>query len=209
MQEKKLQRLGGKKDINVDVRIITTSNADLSDVLKAGRFRSDLFHRLNEYPICLPPLRERKEDIPRLMNRFLEEARREFGKNVKGFSSEATKALFVYHWPGNVRELRNIVRRATLLAKSEKIDETHLLLDTASGPRSGLSNLPEKLDMLAELKKGYSLHEIAKNEIDIIEENIIAQVLSLTGGNKSKAAKMLKIDRMTLYDRINKYGLKG
>lgn len=208
LQEKEIEHLGGKKDIKVDVRIVAASNVDLPDVLKAGRFRSDLFYRLNEFPITLPPLRERKEDIPHLVNRFLEEARKEFNKDVKGFSCEAMKALLDYHWPGNVRELKNTVRRAVLLTESDKIAQIYLLVDTISEPHLSPDNLSEKLDIPAELKRGSSLHGIAKKEIDSIERNIIIQALSLTGGNKSKAAKMLGIDRMTLYARLSKHGLK-
>jgi DNA-binding NtrC family response regulator len=208
LQEKKLEHLGGKKDIKVDVRIIVASNVDFPGVLQAGRFRSDLFHRLDEFPIILPPLRERKEDIPHLANRFLEEARNEFNKVLTGFSSEAMKALLDYHWSGNVRELKNTVRRAALLAESDKIVHSYLLLDPFSNSPSGLDDLSEKVDMLAELKKGLSLHEITKEKIDNIEQDVIGQALSLAGGNKSKAAKMLGIDRTTLYTRLSEYGLK-
>jgi len=208
LQEKRLQRLGGKRDIRVDVRIISASNAKLPDVLKAGRFRSDLFHRLNEFPIALPPLRERKEDIPYLANRFLKEANKEFNKGIGGFTPEAMKTFLAYHWPGNARELKNTVRRAALLADSDKIGQIYLVLDIASEPHSILDNLSEKLDVLAELRRGVSLHELAHKEMDNIERNIISQALTLAGGNKSKAAKMLRIDRMTLYDRLNKYGIE-
>jgi DNA-binding NtrC family response regulator len=208
LQEKKLEHLGGKKDIKVDVRIIAASNVALPDVLKKGRFRNDLFHRLNEFPITLPPLRERKDDIPHLVNRFLEEARKEFNKDVKEISSDAMKVLLDYRWPGNVRELKNVVRRAALLAESDKITPAHLPPDTISGCPSGLDDLSEKLDILAELKKGLSLHDITKEKIDDIEQNIISQALSLAGGNKSKAAKMLGIDRTTLYTRLREHGLK-
>ncbi|MDD5007142.1 MAG: sigma-54 dependent transcriptional regulator [Syntrophorhabdaceae bacterium] len=208
LQEKRLEHLGGKKDIKVDVRIVAASNVDLPEALKAGRFRNDLFHRLNEFPIILPPLRERKEDIPYLVNRFLEGARKEFNKDVKGFSPEAMKTLLDYHWPGNVRELKNTVMRAALLAESENIVQPCLFQDTVSEPYSDPNNLSEQVDIMAELKKGFSLHEIAKKEIDNIERNIITQALYLTGGNKSKAAKMLGIDRMTLYARLNKHGIK-
>jgi DNA-binding NtrC family response regulator len=205
LQEKQIKHLGGKKDVKVDVRIIVASNVDFPSVLKAGTFRSDLFHRLNEFPITLPPLRERKEDIPHLVNRFLEEAGKEFNKDVKEFSSEAIRALLNHHWSGNVRELRNTVRRAVLVAESDKIAKAHLFLDTSSEPHSGPGNLTEKLDIVKALKRGVSLHEIAKKEIDNIEWNIIEQALSLTGGNKLKAANMLGIDRTTLYARLNNH----
>jgi len=207
LQEKTLQHLGGKTNIKVDVRIIAGANINLADALKAGRFRSDLFHRLNEFPITLPPLRERIEDIPHLVNRFLEEARKEFNKDIKGFSSEGMKTLLDYRWPGNVRELKNTVKRAALLAESDNITPTCLLLDTTSESPSDQDSLSKKLDILAALKKGLSLHEIARKEIENIEQSIIGQALSLTGGNKSKAAQMLGIDRMTLYARLSKHGI--
>lgn len=156
----------------------------------------------------MPPLRERKEDIPYLVKRFLEEAGKEFNRQIEGFSPEAMKTLLDYQWPGNVRELKNTVRRAVLLAESGTITQTYLISDTAPEPCPMLDSLSEKLDVLEELKKGSSLHEIGQKEIDNIERNIIRQALSLTGSNKSKAAKMLKIDRVTLYARLNKYGLK-
>jgi DNA-binding NtrC family response regulator len=208
LQEKKLQHLGGKKDIKVDVRIIAASNVDLPDALKAGKFRRDLFHRLNEFPVALPALRERKADIPLLANRFLEESEKEFNKDVKGFSPDVMKTLLDYHWPGNVRELKNTVRRAVLLADSDKITETCLALDAAAEPYSGPESLSENIDVLAELNRGVPLHEIAQKKMENAERDVIRQALTLTGGNKSKTSKMLKIDRMTLYNRLKKYGIE-
>ena len=192
----------------VDVRIIVASNELFPDVLKVGRFRSDLFYRFNEFPITLPPLRERKEDIPHLVSRFLEEAGKEFRKDVKGFSPEAMKTLLDYHWPGNVRELKNTVKRAALLAESDVITRTCLVLNTISESHSDPVDLSERLDILSKLKRGLSLYEIEKKEVEDIERNIIRQALTLAGGNKSKAAKMLGIDRMTLYARLDDYGLR-
>jgi DNA-binding NtrC family response regulator len=208
LQEKKLQRLGGKKDIRVDVRIISASNVHLSDVLRAGRFRIDLFHRLNEFPIVLPSLRERKEDIPYLANRFLREANKELNKEILGFTPEAMKSFLEYQWPGNVRELKNTVRRAVLLADSDRIGQTFLVPDTLPEVYSSPDILSEKLDVLTELQRGASLHELAQKKMDHIERNIISQALTLTGGNKSKTARMLKTDRMTLYTRLKKYGME-
>ncbi len=206
LQEKRLQHLGGKKDIKVDVRIIAASNIDLPEAVGSGNFRSDLFHRLNEFPVKLPPLRERKEDIPFLANRFLDEAKAEFNKDVHSFSPEAMRTLLDHHWPGNVRELRNAVRRAVLLSDSMVVAEVY---PTLAEPGPGMNHqLSEKLDVLAQLRKGYSLHEIAQKEIDGFEKAIIAQTLSITGGNKVKAAKMLKIDRMTLYSKLRKYQIE-
>ncbi|MCX5810369.1 MAG: sigma-54 dependent transcriptional regulator [Proteobacteria bacterium] len=208
LQEKKFQHLGGKRDIKVDVRIIAASNVDLPDALKAGAFRSDLFHRLNEFPVVLPALRERKTDIPFLASRFLEEAKKEFNKDIKGFSPEAMKTLLDYHWPGNVRELKNTVRRAALLTDSDKITGACLALDAITEPHSDADSLSENIDVMAELRRGVSLHEIAQKKMDNVEKDIIRQALALAGGNKSKAAKMLKTDRMTLYARLKKYGIE-
>jgi DNA-binding NtrC family response regulator len=208
LQEKKLRRLGGKRDISVDARIVSATNVELPGVLKAGRFRSDLFHRLNEFPVTIPPLRERREDIPYLVNRFLKEANKEFNKDLQGFTPEAMKTFLDYRWPGNVRELKNTVRRAALLTDSGKVDMTCLVADAAQEPCPVPGNLPAKLDILAELGRGVSLHEIAQGQMDNIERDIIIQALTLAGGNKSKAAKMLKTDRMTLYARLKKYGME-
>jgi len=208
LQEKKIQHLGGKRDIKVDVRIIAASNVDLPDALKAGKFRTDLFHRFNEFPVALPALRERKTDIPFLANRFLEEAKKEFNKDIKGFSPDAMKTLLDCQWPGNVRELKNTVRRATLLTDSDIITGKCLALYESLESHPDADSLPENIDVLAELKKGVSLHEIAQKKMDDIEKNIIRQTLALAGGNKSKTAKMLKTDRMTLYARLKKYGIE-
>ncbi len=115
IQERKLQHLGGKKDINIDVRIIVATNVDLYEAVKSGKFRNDLFHRLNEFHIFIPPLRERKEDIPTLAKHFLNMANKELNRKIKGFSADAMKFLHNYSWPGNVRELKNAIRRAVIL----------------------------------------------------------------------------------------------
>jgi DNA-binding NtrC family response regulator len=208
LQEKKLQRLGGKKDIIVDVRIVSASNVELPDALRTGRFRTDLFHRLNEFPITLPPLRERREDIPFLADRFLKEANREFNKDVRGFSPETTKTFLGYDWPGNVRELKNTVRRAALLADSDKIVQMCLAPDAAPDPLPVPDSPLRKLDVMAELRRGSSLHELAHEQMDNVERDIIRQALTLAGGNKSKTAKILKTDRMTLYAKLKKYGIE-
>ena len=208
LQEKKLRRLGGKRDISVDARIISAANVELSDALKAGKFREDLFHRLNEFPITLPPLRERREDIPFLVNRFLKEASGEFNMDMPGFSAEAMKTFLHYRWPGNVRELKNVVRRAALLADFDKVDMMHLTLDAPPDLQPVPDNPSGRPDVLAELQRGISLHDIARKEMDNVERDIIRQALALAGGNKSKAARILKTDRMTLYARLKKYGME-
>ncbi len=200
IQEKRLQRLGSKKDIKIDIRIITATNINLFEAVRAGKFRNDLFHRLNEFDINLPPLRERKEDIPVLAEYFLDETTRELDKKIKGLSADTRKILLNYHWPGNVRELKNAIRRAVLLADSDYIGPVHLSLSNAG--------LPNGLDFKEDLQRGDSLKGITKKATKKIEEEIIKQVLAKAGGNKTRAAKILKIDRMTLYSKIKEFQLK-
>ncbi len=194
IQERKVQHLGGTKEIKIDVRIITATNAILSDEVKKGRFRGDLYYRLNEFNINLPPLREREEDIPSLAKYFLEEAKLEFNKKIEDISGEGMKSLLNYSWPGNVRELRNEVRRAALLTDSNYIGEINLPVDVTSNC--------EKIYLSADLDKGLSLREATKKITEEAEKKVIKEALAQAKNNKSKAAKILKIDRMTLYSKI-------
>jgi two-component system nitrogen regulation response regulator GlnG len=140
LQEKKVYRVGGTNPININVRILVASNRDLHELSESGSFRKDLFYRLNEFSIIVPPLRERKEDIPYLAKKFLDTANLELRKNVKGFSESALNVLFNYNWPGNVRELRSTIRRATLLA-DDMISEKQL--DLKRGPVPDLAFTPK------------------------------------------------------------------
>jgi transcriptional regulator with PAS, ATPase and Fis domain len=197
VQEKKLRHLGGKKDIDVDVRIITASNVNLHDAVKSGRLRADLYHRLNEFVINVPPLRERREDIPVLAQQFLLEANNEMQKNIAGFSSEAIKLLLNTVWSGNVRELKNVVKKAVLLAEGDMIKPADVLLDeVAPSPVAvAVSGKQSSIKIMADASK------------QTVEKEIIRKVLSEAGDNKAKAARILKIDRGTLYAKIRKYKL--
>lgn len=199
IQEKRIQHLGGKKHIKVDVRVIVATNTFLSEAARAGKFRDDLFHRLNEFVIFLPPLRERKADIPILANYFSDKAQQEFNKNLKGFSTEAMKFLLDHYWPGNVRELKNAVKKAVLLTDSHYIKPTHLLLDKISSSK--------KIDFQQDLEKGISLRKTMEKATKKIEKEVIKQALVQAGGNKTKAAKILKITRTTLYTKIKDFRL--
>lgn len=203
VQERKFQHLGGKKDISVDVRIIAATNINLFEAVKIGKFRNDLFHRLNEFHIDLPSLRERKEDLPVLTKYFLNEANKDLNKKVKGFSGEAIKFLFDYHWPGNVRELKNVIKKAVLLADPKNITPACFSLNNGNQPRQSHF----QIDALTS-KEGASLREVKKKSAGQIEEKMIKDALAKTGGNKTKAAKILKIDRMTLYYKIKEFQLK-
>lgn len=200
IQERKIRRLGGKKDISVDVRIITASNVNLDDAVKAGKLRADLFHRLNEFVIKVPPLRERRDDIPVLSRQFLQEANREMRKNITGFSTSAMKLLLDAVWPGNVREMRNVVKRAVLLAENDTITPDKIAIgeiDRLLAPVSAAHSDEPPLSM--------------KNRVVAAQERIereeLIEALRSSGGNKAKAARALQIDRVTLYAKIKKYEL--
>ncbi len=197
IQERKLQHLGGKKDINIDVRIIVATNVDLYEAVKSGKFRNDLFHRLNEFHIFIPPLRERKEDIPTLAKHFLNMANKELNRKIKGFSADAMKFLHNYSWPGNVRELKNAIRRAVILTDydvSEYISLTSLFSDMKQ---------QEEIEMIKTFEEGFSFGEIIKN----FERNLIQKALEKADNNKTQAAKILKIQRKALYRKMEKLGL--
>jgi len=183
LEEKALTRVGGNEEIKVDVRIISATNKDLKKAVASGEFREDLYYRLNVVSIELPPLRERREDIPLLADHFLNKFALENEKEVAGFSPEAMEFLLRYDWPGNVRELENAIERAVILAKGS-------LIEVADLPHQGLS-----LTRSASL--GKSLREMEKDHI--------LNVLSETEGNYSKAARILGIARMTLYNKVRDY----
>ncbi len=193
IQERKLQHLGGRKDIKMDVRIIVATNTNLYETAKAGKFRDDLFHRLNEFHINLPPLRERKEDIPVLAKYFLDEANQELNKKIKGFSDEAMKFFLNYNWPGNVRELKNLIKRAVLLSDSEYISSSHLSLNNIAC----LENKPDSNDGLN------SFEDASK----AFQRDLIKNALEKADGNKIKAAKILQINRKALYRKMKSLNL--
>ena len=196
IQERKIQHLGGKKDIKVDVRIIVATKINLYDAMKAGKFRDDLFHRLNEFCIDLPPLRERKEDISVLAKYFLEEANNALNKNIKGFSIEVMKFFLCYDWLGNVRELKNLVKRAVLLCDSEYITSSHLSLNIAHAKENTLK-------LTDGLNSDVSFEDAAKE----FERDLIKKALEKAEGNKIKAAKILRINRKALYRKMKSLGL--
>lgn len=200
LEERKLRHLGGTRDMKIDVRIITASNINLFEAIQKGRFRNELFHRLNEFQISLPPLRERKDDIPVLAKCFLDEANQGLNKKVERISPEAIKSLLFYHWPGNIRELKNVIKQAVLLTDSNSISPAHLSL--------GDFDRPKKFEFEQGLSRGTSLHDITKDATNEIQRNVIRWALAKANGNKTKAAKVLKIDRMTLYSKIKEFHLE-
>jgi DNA-binding NtrC family response regulator len=185
IQERSFERVGGHRLISVDVRIIASTNRDLKQETDEGRFRQDLFYRLNVFPIKLPSLKERGEAVLPLAEYFLARYSTEFGKKITRFTEQAKNTLISYHWPGNIRELQNVIERAVILAEKE-IDKAHLKLDAKED--EGLSN-PED---------GY---------LKSVEKDTIVKVLSETGGNRKKTADILGISLRTLQYRIKEYGL--
>jgi DNA-binding NtrC family response regulator len=201
LQERQIQPLGAVGPLSVDLRVIAASNVSLADEVQGGRFRQDLFHRLNEFLIRLPPLRERLEDIEHLAQRFLAEANLELHKNVREITPAAATVLAGYAWPGNVRELRNVIRRATLLS-TERIEPEHLV---GLGPTDGAA--AGRAGGVEELEEGYSLKTLQQQAVAQVERGAIERVLRQTQGNKSRTARLLQIDYKTLYAKLKAYGI--
>jgi DNA-binding NtrC family response regulator len=198
LQEKVLYRVGGSKPLAVDVRVVAASNLDLQALAASGSFREDLFFRLNEFAIIIPPLRERSEDILYLANRFLELTNEELKKSV-GFTRSAIEALLAYNWPGNVRQLRSTIRRAALVA-DDAITEEHLNL--ADQPARASHAVPAALSW-----RQLPLKEIVRRSTIAVEREVLTQVLSLTRGNKAKASRLLQIDYKTMQSKVKEYGI--
>jgi two-component system response regulator AtoC len=195
LQDHEIKRVGGTESIRVDVRIIGATNQPLELLVKDGTFREDLFYRLNVVTITLPPLRERKEDIPLLANHFLQKFSEEYRKSISYISPEALEVLSQYSWPGNVRELENTVERAVVLT-------VHPIILPEDLPQKLLDTIPEK--KLDDLKRKYPVISEKPLSLKDVEKNYILKVLQETKGNKKKAAEILGIDRTTLYRILEK-----
>lgn len=192
IQERSVQPVGGNRQINVDVRIITATNDDLSAKVKDGKFREDLYHRLNEFKLQVNPLRERPEDLVQFVQYFIRVANRELNREIKDLDEEVWQIVKAYEWPGNLRELRNIIRRAVLLSTGSVISRKVLPAEMMSAPADVQSANLYDLKALQE-----------KNE-----RELIVKTLADTRFNKSKTARLLNIDRKTLYLKMEKYGIK-
>ncbi|MCZ4695494.1 sigma-54-dependent Fis family transcriptional regulator [Ancylomarina euxinus] len=194
IQEKKIRQLGSNNDIDTDVRILVATNEDLIKEVNKANFREDLYHRLNEFKISVPALRDRKEDIKLFADNFLNLSNQELNKNINLFSDEFIQKLKAYSWPGNLRELRNVIRRALLLSTGERIET---------------SALPPEILHYQETTS------IANNTTDLkliqasTERDKIIDILREVNNNKSKAARLLNIDRKTLYTKMKQYGIEG
>jgi two-component system response regulator HydG len=201
IQERKFKRVGGNKEMNVDVRIIVASNESLQDGYRKGKFREDLYHRFNEFSINLPPLRTRKEDILPFADFFLDKTNAELGKDVKGFEEEVLQKFLQYSWPGNLREFRNVIRRAVLLTPAgQKINVSCLPWEITTDTSISFQ---DQLNTAAPPKPAQELD--LKNAAIKAEYETIMGVLQKVNFNKKKAAEMLKIDRKTLYNKIKNF----
>ena len=188
--------LGDTRSIHVDIRVIAATNEDLPAQIKAGRFRLDLYYRLNVYQLRIPPLRERPEDIEPILTSFLEVARRDHGCRIKGITPAALAILQTHDWPGNVRELHNVVEGLTITCKDEMIQPDHLPISLRDAQSAGSNGETEKTSLLA-----YGL------SVDEMEKKMLQEALQRTGGNISEASRLLKITRNTLRYRMAKYHL--
>jgi two-component system nitrogen regulation response regulator GlnG len=205
LQDKTICRIGGTQAIPTDVRVLAASNRDLQRLGESGAFRPDVYFRLNEFTLWVPPLRERQEDILYLAKRFVDLTNLELRKNVKGFSQSAVDALLACNWPGNVRQLRSVIRRAVLLA-DDTITEQHMRMDCAS-PKLVLPSSASGQENQGSPAEGVPLRAIMQRRIVAIEREILSHVLRETGGNKAKAARLLHIDYKTIHSKVRQYGI--
>jgi len=205
LQDMKFYRLGGAKEISVDVRVIASTNRDLEKLVEEGKFREDLFYRLNVAKITIPPLRERETDIMLLATAFVNEFNKKFGRSVTGFTPQAASILTSYQWKGNVRELRNVIERVVLLESNDLVTKEALhFLRTSSTAAFPSSDRPNY-----ELKEGEHLLLIAKNGVSMgnVVKDLLIQTLKITNGNQIKAAKLLGVSRAKLRYRIEQLGI--
>ncbi len=194
LQEREFTRVGGEDVIKVDVRVVAATNRDLADEIKAGRFREDLYYRLNVVTLQVPPLRKRQEDIPVLAQHFLRLFSEKNRRNIKGFTPQAMDKMLRYRWPGNVRELMNAVERAVVLSRAEYVDVRDLPLALQEvGSFDGVNS--------------YRIPTGSGIPLEEVEKATILKTLEATGGNKSEAARRLGITRKTLHKKLKKYGV--
>ena len=192
LEEKTFKRVGGSADIHVDVRVVAATNKTLQDEVRAGKFREDLFYRLNVLPILLPPLRERADDIPLLVAFYVDAYNTEFKKKVRGVTGDAMKRLTAYGWPGNIRELRNAVERAMLLAESDTLTADDFTLGGAA-----VAHLSDRVELPA-----------SGIDLDQLERSLVVQALERTGWNQTRASALLGLNRDQIRYRIEKFHLE-
>jgi DNA-binding NtrC family response regulator len=198
LQESEIERVGGTKPIKIDVRVIAATNKNLSQAIEKGSFREDLYYRLSVFPLVIPPLRERREDISLLAEHFINKFTREMKKEQKDISKEAMLMLKEYDWKGNVRELENAIERAIILCDGKTIGSEHIFLRNLQQDNHGLKHI--LMDA--------PLEEVSRSALRIAETERIKRALDDAGGNKSRAAEGLKVSYKTLLTKIKEYGIR-
>jgi len=199
IQEGEIERVGAVKSISIDVRIIAASNRDIEKAAEEKMFREDLFYRLNVFPIIIPPLRERRDDIPLLVDYFIDKYSSSLKSGKKTVSSEAIELLINYPWKGNVRELENCIERAIILCEGDLITSDNIVLNRQMRLESSLSNLP----------MDGPLEDSVKEAVRIAETQRIGKALKETKGNKSRASELLQVSYKTLLTKIKEYGIES
>jgi two-component system response regulator HydG len=211
VQERKMRRVGGVKDIDLDVRIIVASNERLSEAAKKGQFREDLYHRFNEFSIDIPPLKSRHEDIKLFAEFFLNKTNHELDKSVQGFSADVMQIFYQYNWPGNLRELNNVVKKATLLTSGNTIEVSSLPFEITHFEKLSFGDAQDTSANTSGLVQNTSKKNIEVNEFGMklagidAEFELIVEALKKCNYNKSKAALLLNIDRKTLYNKMKQH----
>jgi len=203
LQQREVERVGGHATIPVNVRVLAATNRDLQELIKEGQFREDLYYRIAAFPIDVPALRERRDDIPLLAHHFIEQSAADCNKRLTGFTDRAMEALVAYDWPGNVREMENVIARAALLTTTEEIT-----CDDLPALQHGLTNGPAPKAVAAE-----SIVDLLPKEdilpFEVVEERIIRHALNLADGNVTTTASRLQISRATLYRKLKAYGIEA
>jgi len=207
LETRTIERVGGRKRISVDVRIISATNKILKTETETGNFREDLYYRLMVYPITIPPLRDRKEDIPILVQHFLDKYMKETKKDIRSVDHDAMEAMVAYSWPGNVRELENVIQRGMVTSDSDHLEISNLPSEIADGSRSDPGEcLPNGEKSENESPVEFSSREVTP--LSTMEKLAMLNALELTRGNLALTAKKLEISRATLYRKIDKYDLR-
>jgi two-component system, NtrC family, response regulator HydG len=200
LQERAVVPVGGSQPVPFHARLVCATNSDLSADVTAGRFRVDLYHRIAEFPVLLPPLRERAEDVVHFARQFLAEANAELGRSVRGFTAAGEQALRVYPWPGNLRELRNTIRRACLLGTTADLDADGLDLPRGDAAAPAAGRAPDA-------PGDQPLAERLRVATEAMEADLLRSALAASGGNKAAAARALQIDYTTLHRKLKRHGI--
>jgi DNA-binding NtrC family response regulator len=204
LEERTFDRVGGVKPVEMSARVISASHRDLGRLVEDGKFRLDLYHRLSVFPITIPPLRARGEDVALLAEHFAAEYAGRAGKPVPVFSAEAKQILLAYDWPGNVRELKNVIERAVILEQADEVTPEHLPDRVRAPAHRG----PPRVGVVGATDGGLTIEfRPGVDTLDDCEKRLITEALKMAGGKKAKAADILGISRFALLRRVEKFGL--